>query len=241
MARVPHEQRTCIARDRREFGDSVQCARSILNHGQRHEGRVIVDNFPECFGCHELFARLVIDVDEVKIEVVAQPFEDVSIGGEVRTIGDHFASTGSCANRRVAQLVEVHTRRVDGKHLSWSGAKRCATDQVTGRLRLIDPVVPSVNESVAPFGAEISVDGVDRCAGKPTEGVAIQITQRIIDDDELVSERGERVVAVELLGKESRRGSEFGHVRIVGLRRRAVSCLEGPGRIGRSVMNGDPD
>ena len=69
----------------------------------------------------------------------------------------------------------------------------------------------------------------------------LEIAERVVVDEEFFAERSEWIGAVEVLGKESRRRVEFGHVRIVGLRLLHVVCLECPRRVGRRVVYRKPD
>ena len=194
VRQVPDGQGAGVVRGAREGGHVVHAAAAVVDVSQHQQRDVAApEAFPE---------RLVLEQLEPPAVLPAHALGDVEVGREVAAFGDdHAARRRVLAHdlrRRRQHLVEIDRGRVGDDQLVLARPDERG-DLVADALRQVDPAgrVPAADQALAPFALEHLGDPRRGDARQHAERIAVEIDQPL-GHDELVAQRGERIVVIEL-------------------------------------------
>ena len=143
---------------------------------------------------------LVIDRNECHAVRFGKTLQDVSIRREVCSIGDDRLSTRSRSNRRGGELIEVDGSGVTGEDLAIFRTECTPGYEISGGLRLVDPMGPPEDHLFAPLLGQEGMNRFDSGFGEPTKGIPVEIHHIGVRDEESISKTVQRVRGIKRSG-----------------------------------------
>jgi hypothetical protein len=164
-----------------------------------------------------------LDPAQREAELLGDAGRDVPVGREVVAVEHDLAAPGAGGDGRAHRLVEQHGRRVADDGLARRGTEADPAQLVPDGLRQVEPAfVPAPDQPFAPLLLDEAGEPFAGDSQRTAQRVAVEVHEVARAADEAVTQAGQEVVAVELLG--------CGHAFSSGIVRHAMSTAAGNGK-----------
>jgi hypothetical protein len=130
---------------------------------------------------------------QLKTPLTGNALENVAVGREIVVIGDDDRPARACVQRGARQLVQVDRGVVTDQDLASRRAQQVRTEQVADPHWQADPAVPRADQAGTPLIAHYLADPLGGGAWQPAEGIAVEVDQPGVIENELFTQAGQRV------------------------------------------------
>ena len=200
VAQVPEDQRAGVVRhlgERRHVGHPGGAVGDVADE---YDGGLRAEDGRQLIG-GDAFTRVDIDPAQGQPALLRDALGDVAVGREVVAVDHDLGATRAQRHRGPEQLVEEHRRRVADGGLAGCGAEHDPAEVVADHLGQLEPaLVPATDQPAAPLLLDEPLQPRPGHLERAAQGVAIEVGQRRLGSNEVIAERRQRVVAVQVLG-----------------------------------------
>jgi hypothetical protein len=190
VGQIPHDE--CSGRPATigELPNIAQCSRLVVDDAAYHHGNVIE-------------VRIIAERSHVESERFGDAGNDVAISGKFVIVDGEDTSIGAQTEADVHTLIEIESRVVVHGDFAGLGSDD-GRHTITDPARKVQPVNPTTDQVASPLVFDDLMESSDRGLRCATERISIEIDQRVVGNQELVSKRREGILGIEVLCPSTR-------------------------------------